>query len=371
MQVATQQLLAQVGDRLKLLADSAMAALERQLVLRLSVLCFGTLMEEFSAFRSSGNTVRDFLLLGAGGYNSQEKYHTFIEKLFQDGLLSLFQEYSVLGRLVATAIDFWVEATAEFLKSLATDWSDIEQCFGGDTPLKQVMAVKPGLSDPHNRGRSVIALTFDTGMQLVYKPKDFGLDVAYYNFLEWCNSHTTLLPFKVIQVLNRSTYGWMEYVESQPCEDESAARRFYQRLGMLLCLIHTLEGTDCHSGNLIANGEQPVLVDLETLLHHRNKSMGSSESDATMLVEKQLAESVLRTWILPQWGISQNDQLTVDLSGLGGVEEQKVLAPRVQNINTDAMNLDYETVVFKEANVPTIRGIPLSPDDYLHNTTKC
>ncbi|GAA6614417.1 type 2 lanthipeptide synthetase LanM family protein [Scytonema sp. NUACC26] len=367
LQVAAQQLLAQVGDRLKLLTDSAMAALEHQLVLQLSGLCSWTLMEEFSAFRSSGNAMCDFLLLGTGGRNSQEKYHTFIDKLFQDGLLSLFQEYSVLGRLVATAIDFWVEATAEFLNSLATDWSDIEQCFGGETALKEVVAVKPGLSDPHNRGRSAIALTFDTGMQLVYKPKDLSLDVVYYDFLEWCNSHTTLLPFKVIQVLNRSTYGWVEYVESPPCEDESAARRFYQRSGMLLCLIHTLEGTDCHCENLIANGEQPVLVDLETLLHHQNKSMGSSEYNAAMLVEKQLGESVLRTSILPNWGISQHDGLTVDISGLGGIEDQKVLAPRVQNINTDAMNVGYETIVLKQANVPKLNGIPLSPDDYLED----
>ncbi len=366
LQVAAQQLLALVGDRLKLLTDSAMAALERQLVLQLSDLCSWTLMEEFSAFRSSGNALRDFLLLATRGCN-QEKYHAFIDKLFQDGLLSLFAEYSVLGRLVATAIDLWVEATAEFLNYLATDWYDIEQCFGGETALKQVVAVKPGLSDPHNRGRSVIALTFNTGMQLVYKPKDLSLDVAYYNFLEWCNSHTTLLPFKVIQVVNRSTYGWVEYVESQPCEDESAARRFYQRSGMQLCLIHTLEGTDCHSGNLIANGEQPVLVDMETLLHHRNKNMGSSESDATILAQKQLEKSVLRTMILPQWGISQNDQLTVDLSGLGGVEGQKVLAPRLQNINTDAMNVGDETVVLKEANVATLKGIPLSPDNYLED----
>ncbi|ARV58825.1 hypothetical protein BZZ01_09405 [Nostocales cyanobacterium HT-58-2] len=367
LQVAQAQLLALVGDRLKLLTDSAIAALEHQLVLQLSGLCSWTLMEEFSAFRSSGNAMRDFLLLHIKSSNSQEKYYAFIDKLFQDGLLSLFQEYSVLGRLVATAIDLWVEATAEFLNYLATDWSDIEKCFGGETALKQVVAVKPGLSDPHNRGKSVIAITFDTGMQLVYKPKDLSLDATYYDFLEWCNSHTTLLPFKVIQVLNRSTYGWVEYVESQACEDESAARRFYQRSGMLLCLIHTLEGTDCHSGNLIANGEQPVLVDLETLLHHRNKSMGSSESDATMLVEKQLEESVLRTMILPYWGMSQYDQLTVDLSGLGGGEEQKVLAVRLQNINTDAMSVGYETVVIKEANVPTLKGIPLSPNDYLED----
>jgi type 2 lantibiotic biosynthesis protein LanM len=367
LEVATQQLLARVGDRLKLLTNDAMATLERELVLQLSVLSSQTLMEEFVRFRSSGNALRDFLLFGTKSCKSQDKYHAFIERLFQDGLLSLFVEYSVLGRLVATTIDFWVEATAEFLNSLAADWYDIEQCFGGSTPLKQVMAVKPGLSDPHNRGKSVIALTFDTGMQLVYKPKDLSLEIAYYNFLEWCNSHACLLPFKVIQVLNRSTYGWVEYVESQPCENESAARRFYQRSGMLLCAIYILEGMDCHSGNLIACGEQPVIVDMETLLHHRNKSTDSSEFDATMLVEKQLEESVLHTMILPQWGISQNDQLTVDISGLGGVEEQKVLAARIQNINTDAMNVGYETIVLKEANVPTLRGIPLSPNDYLED----
>lgn len=366
LQVAQAQLLARVGDRLKLLADTALAGLERQLALQLSNLCYWTLMAEFSVFRSSGNATRDFLFLYLKNPNNREKYHAFIDRLFQDGLLSLFTEYSVLGRLVATAIDLWVEATAEFLDSLATDWSDIEQYFGGEA-LKQVVAVKSGLSDPHNRGKSAIALTFDTGMQLVYKPKDLSLDVAYYNLLEWCNSHMTLLPLKIIQVLNRNTYGWVEYVESQTCEDESAARRFYQRLGMLLCLIHTLEGTDCHYENLIASGKQPVLVDVETLLHHRNKSMGSSEPDATMLADKQLEESVLRTWILPNWGIFQYDQLTVDVSGLGGGEEQKMLAPRVQNINTDAMSVDYETVVFKAANAPTLKGIPLSPDDYLED----
>jgi type 2 lantibiotic biosynthesis protein LanM len=393
VQVAQQKLQTLVGARSQLLSEAAQATLEQSLVQSLANICSWTLMKEFSEFRSSGNYLRDFLLLRIRGRSSQEKYRTFIQKLFQDGLLWLFQEYSVLGRLVAVAIDFWVEASAEFLNRLATDWSDIEQSFSQDTPLQQVVALKPSLSDPHNGGRSVIALTFDTGLQLVYKPKNLELDAAFYKLLDWCNAPihsfpggkpgerdprgsaspplpafpTAPLPFKVLQFLNRSTYGWVEYVKSLPCEDEAAAQRFYQRSGMLLCLIHILEGTDCHQENLIASGEHPVLVDMETLLHHRAKMIDPSESHASALANQQLSESVLRTMLLPQWGMIPSDRLTLDLSGLGGVEELGLSVPQLQNINTDAMDLGYETVTIKQANAPILKGIPLSPNDYLED----
>ena len=377
LQVAQQKLEALVGFRSQLLSDAAYATLERDLLQHLASICTWTLMKEFSEFRSSGNSVSDFLLLRIRGGNRQEKYHAFIQKLFQDGLLSLFEEYSVLGRLVVTAIDFWVEATAEFLNRLTIDWSDIQQRFWADTPLQQVVALKPSLSDPHNRGRSVIAVKFDTGLQLVYKPKDLGLDVAFYQFLSWCNQQgknyslsspltgeTHLgspLPFKVLQVLNRFTHGWVEYVESLPCEDEASGKRFYQRSGMLLCLVHALEGTDCHQENLIASGEQPVLVDMETLLHHRDKCMDRKKPGALALANQQLSESVLRTMLLP------NDQLTLDISGFGEVEEQEMSVLKLQKVNTDAMDVSYGTVTIKEANRPTLNGTPLSPGDYLED----
>ncbi|WDD36986.1 type 2 lanthipeptide synthetase LanM family protein (plasmid) [Nostoc sp. UHCC 0926] len=366
LQVAQQKLQALVGSSSQLLSDAAQETLERGLLQRLSLVCTETLMKEFSEFRSSGNTLRDFLLISIQGRNRQEKYHAFIQKLFEDGLLSFFQEYSVLGRLVAVTIDFWVEATAEFLNRLATDWFDIQQCFWGEIPLQQVVALKPDLSDPHNRGRSVITLKFDAGLQLVYKPKELGIDIAFCKLLSWCNNQGIALPFKVLQVLNCSTYGWIEYVELLPCEDERAVQRFYQRSGMLLCLIYALEGTDCHQENLIACGEQPVLVDIETLLHHR-ANMEPKKSDALALANQQIEESVLHTMLLPQWNILPNEQLSLDLSGFGGVEQQEMSVPKLQNLNTDAMDVNYEIITLKYANGPTLNGIPLSPKDYLEN----
>ena len=86
-------------------------------------------MKEFQQFRSSGNNLKDFFLTYITGSKSQEKYHLFINNLFKDNLVSLFTKYSVLGRLVATTVDFWVEAIAEFLTRLDRDWNDIENQF--------------------------------------------------------------------------------------------------------------------------------------------------------------------------------------------------------------------------------------------------
>lgn len=180
-------------------------------------------------------------------------------------LLSFFQEYSVLARMMATLTDFWVDATEEFIRRLASDWSEISTTFQAE--LRQVIAVESALSDPHNQGRCAIALTFDSGLKLMYKPKDLGIEEAYFQFLSWLNQQGAPLPFKLLKVINRSTYGWVEYVEHLPCSDKGEAERYYQRAGMLLCVVYALQGTDCTDENLIACGEHPVLVDMETLMY--------------------------------------------------------------------------------------------------------
>ena len=366
VEVAKKQLSELVGSNIELLGDDARNSLTRSLLLRLSNICGKTLFEEFSQFRSSGDAVRDFLLLRIGVIKTDEKYRAFIDKLWEDNLLSLFKEYVVLGRLVATAIDFWVETTAEFIERLAKDWSEIEQRFSPKMPLKQVVNLKLGLSDPHNRGRSVISVKFDTELKLIYKPKCLSPDVSFYQFQDWCNKHSTHLKFKFPQILDCSTYGWMEYVETLPCADKQEARNFYQRSGMLLCLIHVVRGTDCHLENLIASGEHPVIIDLETILSPCMKAVKKSDSNALALANRQLEESVIRTLMLPQWYKQGNEGFARDLSGLGGVEEQELSVMKLNNINTDAMDLDYEKITLQlQNNAPILNGTSLSPQDYL------
>jgi type 2 lantibiotic biosynthesis protein LanM len=346
----------------QLLAESARSALDRSLLHRLNSIATWTLLEEFTKFRSSGNALQDFMLLKLRGHDRQDKYRAFLGKLFADGLAAFFQEYSVLGRAIAQTIDFWVEANAEFIHRLAADKAEIERVFGA-RPLGQVTDLGTGLSDSHHRGRFVISLTFETGMQIVYKPKSLNLDVAFYRLLDWCNTHRLPLPLKVLKILNCQQYGWVEYVSCTDCQTAANASDFYQRIGMLTCLVYVLEGTDCHHQNLVAHGEHPILIDLEALLHHRVKL-------AVPPAQNLLAESVLRTNMLPnselQWH-EKTDRQLYDNSGIGGVHKQELSILIVKHINTDAMDLDREMLAFAEANSPTLQGTPISPADYLED----
>jgi type 2 lantibiotic biosynthesis protein LanM len=353
-----------VSDRdRQLLTESARATLDRSLLLRLKPIVTWTLLEEFTSFRSSGNALQDFMLLNLRGHTRQEKYRAFITKLFADGLVAFFQEYSALGRAIAQAIDFWVEAHAEFIHRLAEDRAEIERVFAADRPLGQVVDLGTGLSDSHHRGRCVISLTFATGIKLVYKPKNLNVDAAFYRLLDWYNAHLPTLPLKVLTILYRQQYGWVEYVSFVDCQTEAAASHFYQRMGMLMCLVYVLEGTDCHYQNLVAHGEHPVLIDLETLLHHRVRLTGSA-------AQNPLFESVLRTNMLPNWDIQwqeKTDRQLFDNSGIGGVHHQELSILVVKHINTDGMDLDRATLTFTEANSPTLQGTTISPADYLED----
>jgi len=367
---------------LELLSKEAYLAMERSLLSNLVNLCEKTLELEFSRFRPLGESLLNILLKETKATPNKTCYQKFVQKLLEDGLLSFFQKYPVLGRLIATRIDFWVEATAEFLQYLKADKTEIEQVFihsqinadrvQSQIELGKVVEIQSNLSDPHKGGRCVIALTFESGLKLVYKPRNLDLEVAYNELLEWCNQQDVPLPFKILKVLNRQTYGWVEYVEQQPCEDEAAARRFYQRAGMLLCLLYTLGGNDCHHENLIASGEHLVLIDMETLMHPEQKHLEDFPQATDQMVsnEKFWNDSVLRTGLLPCWDINKDNRIAYDVSGLGSVDPQQLpwRSLQWQSVNTDNMHQVYQTGKMPVAkNVPMLNGVALSPNDYLED----
>ena len=65
----------------------------------------------------------------------------------------------------------------------------------------------------------------------------------------------------------------MEFVAASGCTEAEAIQRFYERQGAYLALLYALEATDFHLENLIAAGEYPVWVDLESLFHLRTEGM--------------------------------------------------------------------------------------------------
>ncbi|MEG4107483.1 type 2 lanthipeptide synthetase LanM family protein [Microcoleus sp. S13_C5] len=347
--VARQQLLIRLGTNslssqhlpLKILSESSYLTFECSLFEKLLNLSAKTLTAEYSRF------VALMEIQLQNQTNPQEEYNTFVEKLLADGMLGFFLEYPVLGRLMATAIDFWVEEIAYFLQRLQADIPAIQQIFSRSQPhLGKVIDIKPSLSDPHHQGRTVIALTFDSGLKLIYKPKGLGAEVAFTQLLDWCNQQDIFLHFKVLKICDRSDYGWVEYVEHLPCQDQAAAQRFYQRAGMLLCLLHILRVTDCHHQNLVAHGEHFVLVDMETLMQPEAKLMADfpQAKEVEKIVDKQFWDSVVRTGLLPRWNFLEN----------GCIAYQNNALSRCQNHPSPALT-----------NLPMLDGIPLEGGDYL------
>ncbi|MBN3880134.1 MULTISPECIES: type 2 lanthipeptide synthetase LanM family protein [unclassified Nostoc] len=368
--IARHKLSTQAGSSYCLLSTESHATLERSLIQSLTSLCSQAMGEQFLVFRTHEQPSLIRWLGQLQGSHSREQYSKFIRRMLDGGLLEFFQEYSMLARLVATVTDFWVNNTSEFLQRLASDWLDIQTTFQGEVELGEVVTIESGLSDLHEDGRSVIAVTFASGLKLIYKPKDCASEEAYFQLLAWLNERGVPLPFKLVQVLNRSTHGWVEYVRHLPCKDKQTAVRYYQRAGMLLSVLYALEGTDCHSENIIACGEHPVLIDMETLMAHRVREIESPygvDEDALSVANEQFTYSVLRTNFLPKWQV-EPDGLVYDISGLGGVEGQMThfCLLKWQHINTDGMVLGYESFKTRpKANVASLDGVNLSPSDYV------
>ncbi|MBE7385618.1 MAG: type 2 lantipeptide synthetase LanM family protein [Leptolyngbya sp. SIO1E4] len=367
--VAQQRLKAQAAEYKALLSTDAWDALYSSLLDEVAHVAVPTLMARFHELRSTKGDLNLFFLTSVQSEPSTELYEAFVEQHLGDGLRSLFAEHSVLGRLMATLVDLWVEATGEFLAHLQQDWSLIEQRFSPGHSLGKVIAIEPSLSDPHEGRRTVAILTFDTGLKVVYKPKKLGLAAAFNDFLDWCNQQENLLPFEYPIILDQETYGWVEFVENRSCSSEAAIGRFYRRQGMMLCLVDILEGNDFHYENILACGEHPMLIDLETLLVPAIGSKDTDTSDVYKVLHQKISDSVLRTSLLPTQSYTLNrNQLLVDVSALGVGEEMGATSLIWRNVNTDGMSLGLvpteSTHTLKE-NLPRLGENPVYPDAFV------
>src|SRR5690606_9751936 len=119
----------------------------------------------------------------------------------------------------------------------------------------------------------------------------------FQRLLTWLNARGAEPVFRTLEVLDRGDHGWVEFVSPAACGSEEEVGRFYRRQGGYLALLHLLEATDFHYENLIAAGEHPVLVDLETLFHPGVE--GSELQRSEERVGLAIQDTVLRVGLLP------------------------------------------------------------------------
>lgn len=325
------------------LTPLAYSNIERAVLERLTRVVSPILQHRFAAFRASHQPS-----LTQWVTTTHRLYHHFIETMRNGQWGKFLHEYPVLARLTTVILTQWAASTLEFMERLAQDWPELAQTFTPQAELGQVESVKPFCSDPHQGGRTVWAVHFTQGTTLFYKPRRLAPDQVYDQFINQLHDLGLQPRLKTLPMLMRPAYGWVAAAQPHPCPNKAALSRYYYRAGMLLALAYLLQATDGHYENLIAAGEYPVLVDLETLFH-----------------PSKTAFSVHDTNLLPSL-------TSPDLSGFNGHGGQTTRwrDPLWQHVNTDAMSLTYQPRLTPEAyNRPTLGGIVYPPQNYLTELT--
>lgn len=277
--------------------------LVRPLALELAGLCVPAVTLELTAARLSGSL---------HGADAQERAAGFLRDLGRaERARELFAEHPALLRLLHDRVRLGTQAAEELLERLAADWARlVAELFAGTNP-GTVTALEP-LGDSHEGGRRVTRLSFSGGARLVYKPRSMAADAAYHNLLRWMGGAGDGHPFRPVAcVLGEETYGWQEWVAASACDSPAQVERYFGRLGAQLAVLHALRATDLHHENIIACGEQPVIVDLECLFHPRLGGARAAVVDP--LIAETGMDCVLRVGLLPR----ADATFGVDMSGLG------------------------------------------------------
>ncbi len=276
------------------------------------------------------------------GSTSEERFQDFVQQTRQkSNLLPLLQEYPVLARLLVNGVNRWLNYSLEFLTHLCADWSEILATFFPQRAPGLLVTAESGAGDVHRGGRSVFTLTFASGQKLVYKPKSLAVDVHFQELLLWLNARGDHAPFRTLVLLDRDSYGWSEFVEAHSCSNEDEIVRFYERQGAYLALLYALDATDFHFENLIAAGDQPILIDLEALFHARVSTDVVPQSDVAF---DCVNYSVMRIGLLPNRIFSNLPGHSLDISGLGGHEGQQTPIPVMnwEDSDTDRMHMQRQ-----------------------------
>src|SRR5581483_6938392 len=300
---------------------------------------------------------------------AEERFQYFVHHTaHKEALLPVLEEYPVLARLAMTIIDHWVAFGSEFLGHLCADWQQIRAMFSPDSDPGVLIAAEAGAGDTHRGGRSVIKLTFSSGLKLVYKSKSLAVDVHFQELLHWLNERGDHPAFYCMKLLDRGSYGWSEFIPSSSCASPEEVARFYERQGAYLALLYALDATDFHYENLIAMGEHPVLIDLEALFQPRFATR-DVDPDHHWIYDV-MSHSVLRVGLLPQFTFVNAELEGIDISGLGGQEGQKFPhpVPAWEDVGTDQTRLVRKTSELPgQDNRPRLDGKDIDLPDYRHN----
>lgn len=295
------------------------------------------------------------------GQSPQARFDSYANSVGTRGFRErFFSTYPVLIRDLHFILQHYGSATTELLDRLARDLPAIRRGLLPD--MGAIARIDFGAGDQHGEGRSVAVLSDSGGAALVYKPRPLQIEQAWNRLMAWVNAQ---LPeerhFGTASVLDMGEYGWASFVRQHACRDPSGGERFFWRHGGLLAIFWMLSATDFHHENIIANGDTPVPIDLESLFHPMLLSDRAED-----LILGPAKDSLLRIGLLPIPRTVDESGDPYDVSGMGGrAGQMSPEVPMLVDAGADGMRVETRRVATRGSNnSPILEGSLLRPVDY-------
>lgn len=285
-------------------------------------------------------------------------YQKFCSFTLADSYQTLFGNYPLLARMLATTTERFLKFTIDMSTRLEVDLKQIEKEFEID--IDAIKEINLGSGDLHN-GEATAIFEFNNGHKVVYKPRNIQITDAYNRLIGWVNEHLNE-SLKFFRVIVRENYGWLEFIDYKECDTKKDVQLFYERAGMLLGLGYFLNAKDCHHENVIASGNCPILIDHETLVGPEIKVFNTQKIPADS--EQALMGSVLETMLIPT-GFAKYPAY---IFGFGSSLPQNIQSTieKIVYSNQDEMNKVYKTVsnTIYSSNKPRLNGKIAGLKDY-------
>lgn len=344
----------EIGAKREFVTDSFYEKVQHQLEQQLQTICLRTLIVEMHIYKEKG------LLRGK---TSKEEYNYFCKGMIEkeDFVQQIFVKYPELKRCVRKKLRYIIDYYLEVVEHFCQDRLEISRKLC-DENCERITGIEAGFSDTHRQGKQVLKIIIDNRKEVLYKPHSLKNEVLFAELLQWL-SKKIQIDQKKYSIVTKRDHGWSAIVHYSTCQTEKEVEKYFKRLGVQLCLAYILNTNDLHYENLIAAGEYPVIVDLETLVQIQPENKGGTVSDEMAIRQK---DSVLTTGILPayHWGRGGG----IDGSAIGGNEGQLLpfRVPKIMHPKTSDMQLSYEYPKMKKAqNRVTLQDEAIMPAKYI------
>jgi lantibiotic modifying enzyme len=305
------------------------------------------------------------------GRTPASRFGCFAQGLIRpDIAVETLVRYPVLARQLVEQVETWRDTRLELATRFRADLPLLRLRFGlvadGLTDIDQADF---GAGDPHRRGRTVAILGV-RGDLLVYKPRSLAVERHFAETVERLNRAGLRHALRPLEVVERDGYGWTRHIAARPCADDAAVQRFHYRQGAYLAILYALRAYDMHMGNLVADGEHPVFIDLEAVFHapaaFERQDSANGESVGAVLRESVLAVGLLP---VPTVVADETGARAVDISGLTGGRTGRTvrlhLRAGFRDEGTDRMSVVRVPDPYPEAvNLPRLWGTtaPVAPE---------